>query len=162
MESLGTNGTVASLHLHSEVPNELMKEVKSISVVVGKGIKDNPRYYDAKTKKGLPNKRHMSLIEREQIEEHALFLSEPLKSGVVRSNIETSGINLSSLLGKKVAIGDNAVVLFTMLRDPCYKMDMICHGLKRLMADGRQGVICEILVSGTINVGDKIRAVPDN
>ena len=48
----------------------------------------------------------MTLIEREQIAEHAAALGLPsIPPGAVRSNIETTGIKLISLLGREVEIG---------------------------------------------------------
>jgi MOSC domain-containing protein YiiM len=74
----------------------------------------------------------------------------------VRSNIETSGIDLISLLGQEVEIGDAVLFLHTP-RDPCAKMDAICKGLRNLMLDRRQGVMAEVRRTGQVRVGDAIR-----
>jgi MOSC domain-containing protein YiiM len=99
----------------------------------------------------------VTLIEREQIAEHAAALGlQSIPAGAVRSNIETAGINLIALLGRQVEIGE-AVLLPYAPRDPCAKMDAICQGLRQRMMDQRQGVVAEVVRSGKIRVGDSIR-----
>ena len=80
---------------------------------------------------------------------------ETIPAGAVRSNIETSGLKLASLIGHRVAIG-TAILHLYELRDPCDKMDAICQGLRELMLDGKQGVLAEVVQSGRISVGDTI------
>jgi MOSC domain-containing protein YiiM len=78
--------------------------------------------------------------------------------GAVRSNIETTGIELTAFVGCEMAIGE-AILRFYEPRTPCYKMDRIAPGLQTLMSQGRQGVMAEIIRSGKIRVGDKIEKV---
>ena len=73
----------------------------------------------------------------------------------MRSNIETSGVNLIGWLGQEVQIGE-AVLRFYAPRDPCAKMDAICQGLRELMLHNRQGVLAEVVRSGTVRVGDSV------
>jgi len=73
----------------------------------------------------------------------------------VRSNIETSGIGLVSLIGKEVEIGE-AILLLYGPRDPCEQMDAICQGLRELMMNNRQGVLAQVIRSGKIQIGDRI------
>ncbi len=149
-------GRVASLHLHPEEPGEPFTTVASIEVVAGKGIIGNPRYFARKSRSGGPSKRQLSLIEREQISEHAAALGlESIAAGTVRSNIETTGIDLIKLVGKHVQIG-NAIIHFYEPRTPCEKMDAICVGLRGLMSDGKQGVMAQVVRSGQIAIGDAI------
>ncbi len=153
-------GRVASLHLHPEKSGGGMTTVDVIEVVVQKGIEGNGRYFgriNAKT--GQPGKRQVSLMEREQIAEHAAALDlSGIPPGVVRSNIETSGIDLISLLGRQVQVG-NALLIFYEARTPCEKMDRICQGLRALMEDRKQGVLAQVVRGGSIRVGDAIRAL---
>ena len=102
-------------------------------------------------------RRQVTLIEREQIAEHATALGLPsITPGAVRSNIETTGINLIALLGHEVEIGEAVLRLYEP-RDPCAKMDAICQGLRARMMDQRQGVLAEVVRTGTVRVGDPIR-----
>ena len=150
-------GFVASLHLHPAEPGTPLQGIEAIELVAGKGILDEPRYFGRLSRTtGEPTRRQVSLIEREQIAEHAVALGlEAIFPGAVRSNIETQGIKLISLLGRQVQIG-SAVLLFYAPRDPCAKMDAICQGLRALMMNNRQGVLAEVVRSGCIRLGDCI------
>jgi MOSC domain-containing protein YiiM len=151
-------GRVASLHLHPDKPGAVMQTVQQIEVVESKGILDEPRYFARKSRdSGQPSKRQITVMEREQIAEHAATLGlESIPPGAVRSNIETTGVNLVSLLGKEIEIGD-AILLLYDPRDPCEKMDAICHGLRELMMNNRQGVLAQVIRSGKLQVGDRIK-----
>ena len=152
-------GTVASLHLHPKESGEAFQTVSSVEVIEGKGIVGNPRYFARRSRSGGLSKRQVSLIEREQISEHATTLRlETIRPGIVRSNIETNNINLVALVGKQVQIGE-AVLFFYDRRTPCSKMDDICAGLRVLMEDGKQGVMAQVVRFGKISVGDKIIAL---
>jgi len=143
-------GRVASLHLHPPEPGEPLRAVTEIEVIEGRGIANNPRYF------GRPTRRQVTLIGREQIAEHAATLGlESIAPGLVRSNIETDGIDLIALLGQKVRVGE-ALLLFYDPRTPCHKMDLVAPGLRELMKDKRQGVLAQVLGSGKIRLGDRL------
>ena len=153
-------GRVASLHLHPEKSGEPLRAVEHIELVAQKGIVGNPRKFGVISRStGQPSKRQVSLMEREQIAEHAATLGlQSIPPGTVRSNIETSGIDLVALVGKQIQIGE-AVLFFYEARTPCEKMDRICRGLRALMEDNRQGVLAQVVRSGTIRVGDPLVAL---
>ena len=149
-------GTVASLHLHPPVGGEPLTSAPSIEVVEEMGIRGEPRYFGRRSLVGQPTTRQVSLIEREQIAEHASMLGvAAISPGAVRANIETLGINLVPLVGKSIQIG-TAILYITKPRDPCEKMDRICRGLRKLMEHDKQGVLARVIQSGTIRVGDLI------
>jgi MOSC domain-containing protein YiiM len=150
-------GRVASLHLHPEKGGEPLRSVEQIEVVAEKGIVGNPRKFGAISRStGQPSKRQVSLMEREQIAEHATTLGlQNIPPGAVRSNIETSGIDLIALVGKQIQIG-GAILFFYEARTPCEKMDRICRGLRALMENNRQGVLAQVVRNGTIRVGDAL------
>lgn len=151
-----TCGSVASLHLHPAVGGEPLTSVTSFEAVEAKGIRGEPRYFGRRSLAGQPTTRQVSLIEREQIAEHAAVLGvETILPGAVRANIETFGIKLVPLVGKSIQIG-SATLYITKPRDPCEKMDRICRGLRGLMEDDKQGVLARVVRSGTICVGDRI------
>jgi len=154
-------GTVASLHLHPAAGGQPMIAVDSISLVAEKGIVENQRYFDRRNRLGRAAKRQVSLIEREQISAHAAELGvETIPPGVVRSNIETCGIDLIALMGRNVQVG-TAVLFFGEARTPCEKMDRIVPGLRRSMENDRQGVIAQVVRSGSVRVGDEISPLPE-
>jgi len=111
----------------------------------------------AKNRDGQPRRRQVTLIEREQIGEHAAVLGLPaITPGRVRSNIETDGISLIDCLGKQLQIGD-AILLIYDPRTPCAKMDAVAPGLRELMKNNCQGVLAQVIRSGTVRVGDPIQ-----
>jgi hypothetical protein len=152
-------GRVASLHLHPAKSGAALTGVEEIKLVAGKGIQDEPRYFGKISRRtDKPSRRQVSLIEREQIAEHAAALGLPsIAPGRVRANIETEGIDLVQLIGKRVKIGD-AILFFYEGRTPCRQMDAICTGLRALMENNRQGVMAEIVQSGTVRLRDTITA----
>jgi MOSC domain-containing protein YiiM len=150
-------GRVASLHLHPAEPGAPLHTADAVELVSGRGIQGDTRYFGRLSRDtGQPTRRQVTLIEREQIAEHAAALGLlSIPPGAVRSNIETTGINLILLLGREVKIG-GAVLLLHSPRDPCAKMDAICQGLRALMMNKRQGVLAQVVRSGTLRVGDAI------
>ena len=152
-------GTVASLHIHPAEPGAGLQAMEALTLVAGKGIAEDRRYFDRTSKHtGKPNRRQVSLIEREQIAEHAATLGlQSIAPGAVRANIETTRVDLHSLLGQDVEVGE-VILRFHSPRTPCPKMDALCSGLRELMRNNRQGVLAEVVRSGTIRVGDLIRS----
>jgi MOSC domain-containing protein YiiM len=150
-------GCVASLHLHPAEAGTPLQGVEGVEVVEAKGIVGDNRYFGRLSRdSGQPTRRQVSLIEREQIAEHAAALGlQGIPPGAVRSNIETLGVNLIALIGRQVQIGD-AVLFLHAPRDPCAKMDAICQGLRARMMNQRQGVLAEVVRSGKVRVGDAI------
>lgn len=114
------------------------------------------RFFGRLDREGKPKKRQVSLIAREQIAAHAAALGlDAIEPGAVRANIETTGIDLMQLVGQQVSVG-GATLLFYEPRTPCPKMDAVAEGLQKLMGNGRQGVMAQVIASGEIRVGDSI------
>jgi MOSC domain-containing protein YiiM len=151
-------GRVASLHLHPATPGAALQSVEVVELVEAKGIEGDSRYFGrVSSQTRSPARRQVTLIEREQIAEHAAALGlDAIPGGAVRSNVETEGINLVSLIGQEVIIGEAIVYLYAP-RDPCEKMDAICRGLRERMLKNRQGVLAEVRRSGKVRLGDTIR-----
>jgi len=153
-------GRVASLHLHPERPGGPLQNVDTVELVEAKGIQDDTRYFGRVSREtGKPARRQVTLMEREQISEHAEGLGlVAIEPGAVRSNVETTGIDLIALVGQEVAIGEAVLFLYAP-RDPCEKMDAICKGLRERMLNNRQGVLAEVRRSGKVRIGDEIKPV---
>lgn len=131
-----------------------------LDLVAGKGIEGNKRYFGrTNARTGEPSRRQVTLIEREQIAEHAQDLGEEsILPGAVRSNIECVGISLVPWVGRQIQVGE-AVLRIAEQRTPCPKMDLVVPGLQKLMFHGRQGVIAEVLKSGRVAVGDAVKVL---
>lgn len=155
-----SSARVASIHLHPAESGTPMQSVNEIEVVAGKGIAGEPRYFAKISRRtGQPSRRQISMIEREQIAEHAAALGlQSIPPGAVRANIETSGIDLIQLIGRQIQIGD-AVLFLYEARKPCEQMNAICAGLRDLMENSRQGVMAEVVQPGAIRCQDLILLV---
>jgi MOSC domain-containing protein YiiM len=152
-------GTVESLHLHPKVAGEALRAVSEVFAEAGKGLVGDTRVFGRKNRKGEPSLRQVSLMEREEIIRHAVALGlAEIPPGAVRSNIETTGIDLVSFLGREMEVGQ-AVLLFYEARTPCWKMERIAPGLQARMSQSRQGVLAQVIRSGWIRAGDDIRPV---
>jgi MOSC domain-containing protein YiiM len=150
-------GTVASLHLHPKVAGEALRAASEVYAEAGKGLAGDLRVFGRKSRIGGPSRRQVSLIAREEIARHAASLGlAEISPGAVRSNIETTGLDLLSLLGREMEAGE-AVLLFYEARTPCWKMDRVAPGLQAMMSQGRQGVLAQVIRSGWIRTGDAIR-----
>lgn len=86
--------------------------------------------------------------------------------GDMGENITTSGVDLLGLpVGTTLAIGSDAVVTLTGLRNPCGQLNGLQDGLMKALldrdADGElirlAGVMAVVVRSGTVAVGDEIR-----
>jgi MOSC domain-containing protein YiiM len=154
------HGRVASLHVHPERSGDPLITLSEFELVAGKGIREDIRYFNKKSKStGQPTRRQVSLIEREQIQEHSHHFGIPLiQPGIVRSNIETTLISLQPLVGWEIQVGEAVVFLYEP-RTPCHKMERIHPGLQQQMKNGKQGVLAQVVRSGTVRVGDEIRAL---
>jgi MOSC domain-containing protein YiiM len=150
-------GIVASLHVHPNVAGEPLIDVAEFNLVAEKGIVEDKRYF-GRVNYGKPAKRQVTLIERETIQQHAASLGAQFDPGDVRSNIETTGIDLISLIGQQVRIGE-AILLFVEPRTPCHKMDALAPGLRESMENKRQGVIARVIKDGQVHPGDTIEVI---
>src|SRR5688500_17396035 len=148
-------GRIASLHIHPPKAGAPLIEVPEFNLVAEKGITEDKRYF-GRVNYGKPAKRQMSLIEREVIEQHAAALGADFDPGEVRSNIETTGIDLIALIGKQVQVGE-AAQLFVEPRTPSPTTDALAPGLRALMETSRQGVIARVVKDGKARPGDVIQ-----
>src|SRR6266545_2347870 len=107
-------GRVASLHLHPPVPGAPLYPVDSMEVIAAQGIAGERRYFGRiKQSTGKPNRRQVTLIEREQLAQHAAMLAlEQIPPGAARSNIETQGVDLMAFIGRQVEIGGAVLLLY--------------------------------------------------
>ena len=89
--------------------------------------------------------------------------------GALGENITTTGVDLLGLArGTRLAIGDDAVIEITGLRNPCSQIDGVSKGLMKELVyvddDGATvrlaGVMSVVLQGGDVRPGDGIRIIP--
>ena len=131
-----------------------IQEVNEINLLAGKGIVGD-RYFQEKNE----DRNQLTLIESENIDYYNSKFNLKIPYLNFRRNIVTKGIKLNDLVGKELFIGD--VKLFGhRLCEPCkYLQDKLNQKklVKNLLNKG--GLRCEILMSGTICLNDKIKVI---
>ncbi len=115
-----------------------------------------------------PNLRQVHLIHAELLDEMA-DRGHDVAPGALGENITTAGVDLLGLpRGTRLAIGDDAVIELTGLRNPCSQIDGVSKGLMKELVyvdDGGMtvrlaGVMSVVLHGGEVRPGDGIRIIP--
>lgn len=117
---------------------------------------------------GAPNLRQVHLMHEELFADLA-DRGHGVAPGALGENITTAGIDLLGLpRGTRLAIGEDAVVELTGLRNPCSQINGLSKGLmKELVYVDDQGatvrlagVMSIVLAGGEVRPGDGIRVIP--
>ncbi len=117
---------------------------------------------------GAPNLRQVHLMHEELFADMA-ERGHGIEPGALGENITTAGIDLLGLpRGTRLAIGDDAVVELTGLRNPCTQINGISKGLMKELVhvDDRgetvrlAGVMSIVRAGGEVRPGDGIRIIP--
>ena len=127
-------------------------EAKKIELLAGKGIIGDRHFRD----KNNP-KNQLTLIESENIDYYNKKFDVQIPYINFRRNIITKGIKLNDLIGKQLIIGEVRVRGNDLCR-PCKHLQEILNRkdiIKEFLKKG--GLRCEILTSGKMEVGDKIK-----
>ena len=122
---------------------------------------------DAIAQKGIVNNRHfkennekisqITLIEVENINHYNQTFGTSIAPIDFRRNIITEGVRLNRLIGKEFFVGKAKLKGHDLCR-PCKSLQNKLgkeNIIKEFLKKG--GLRCEILVSGKISVGDKIK-----
>jgi len=132
--------------------NQKIEEVEKVKLLSGKGIVDDYHFNE-----NNDVKKQITLIESENID----YYNDKFKTNYsyleFRRNVVTKGIRLNDLVGKKLLIGDIEIKGHDLCR-PCKHLEETLKGkdiIKEFIRKG--GLRCEILTSGIIEVGDKIK-----
>jgi MOSC domain-containing protein YiiM len=111
-----------------------------------------------------PNLRQVHLIHAELFDELAAAGFE-VAPGALGENVTTAGVDLLALpTGTRLALGDEAVVEITGLRNPCVQIERFRPGLLARLAvqrpDGtvarKTGVMAVVARGGVVRAGDPI------
>ena len=135
----------------TEKNNQEIEKKESIEVVASKGIVGDRYFHDFNG-----DREQITLIESENIDYYNNTFNTKFTYLEFRRNIVTKNIQLNDLVGKTITIGEIKLKVNDLCR-PCKDLQ------NRLGKDNiikeflrRGGLRCEILSSGTINIGDKI------
>ena len=132
--------------------SQRIDEINEIEVLSQKGILGDRRFHEHKDHKG-----QITLIEKENID----YYNDKYKTKIpyidFRRNIVTEGIELNGLIQKEIKIGDIKILPYELCR-PCSHLEQMVNGkhiIKEFLKRG--GLRCEVLVSGTVKIGDEIK-----
>ena len=136
----------------SQNPKGTMESVNSVEVVAGKGIVKDRRFKENNNKI-----EQITLIEIENINYYNRLTGTSISSIDFRRNVITEGIKLNELLNKEFLIGEIRIKAHDLCRPCKYLQERLKQGniIKEFLYRG--GLRCEILNSGKIIVGDKIK-----
>jgi MOSC domain-containing protein YiiM len=140
-----------------------MRALEVVQATAGKGL-DGDRYSEGVgyySPKPLPGGgRELTLIECEVLEslasEHGIDFT-PLEA---RRNLATRGLRLLDLIGKRFRVGQ-AICEGVRVCEPCVYIEGLTGKLVNLPLLHRGGLRANILVGGSIRVGDPIEAQPE-
>ena len=127
-------------------------KLDEIEVLSGKGILGDRHFRDHNNHKG-----QITLIEKENIDYYNNKYKTKIPYVDFRRNIVTEGIELNGLVKKKIEIGTIKILPYELCR-PCLHLEQLVSGkdiIKEFLKKG--GLRCEILISGRIKIGDKIK-----
>ena len=138
----------------SDKNNQKIKEVNSINVLANQGVLGDRHF-----KEFNDPYNQLSLIESENIDYYNKKFGINIAYIDFRRNIITKGIQLNSLVGKKLKIGKVELEVIDLCR-PCRHLSEVLNQdniIKEFLRRG--GLRCQILSSSSIEVGDKIKVL---
>ena len=135
----------------TEKNNQEIEKKDTIEVVASKGIVGDRYFHDFNG-----DREQITLIESENIDFYNDTFNTKFTYLEFRRNIVTKNIKLNDLVGKTIQVGNIKLKVNDLCR-PCKDLQQRL-GKSNIIKEflRRGGLRCEILSSGTINVGDKI------
>jgi MOSC domain-containing protein YiiM len=126
--------------------------VTEVEAVAGIGLAGD--HYASKTN----GKRQVTLIQSEHLEAVAKLLGKPeVRAEWVRRNFLVSGINLYALRDRRFRVG-TVLLEGAGTCDPCSRMEEVLGEGGYNAMRGHGGIVCRIVESGFIHIGDGVRA----
>ena len=108
---------------------------------------------------GQSGKRQVTLFQWEYLAVLSSFTGRPVAPDLLRRNLVIKGINLLSLKGCKIQLGE-AVLQITGLCHPCSRMEGILGTGGYNAMRGHGGLTAGIERSGTLTKGDRLIVLP--
>ena len=142
MHDLGV--AVEAIHLGA-VGEPRLWTVESVLAVAGKGLEGDRHFSENGARPG----EALTLVEAENVE------SVGLEPGATRRQLTVRGVDLNALVGKRFRVGEVECV-GVELCEPCSHLESMTRPgiIKDLLH--RAGINADIVVGGTIRVGDPV------
>lgn len=151
------DGVIDGIYLKS-APGEKTIGVDEVKAMAGQGLEGDP--YVAAGDFGEPGRGHqLTLITREEIEELARE-GVSLRPGESRRQLETRGIDLKALIGKRFRVGD-VECLGIRVCAPCQPLQNMTGKPVLLGLKGKGGLRADIVSTGVIRIGDPVVPLED-
>ena len=139
-------------------PGEHPVGVDEVKAMAGVGLDGDPHV--AAGDIGEPGKGHqLTLITREEIEQLAEE-GVTLRPGESRRQLETRGVDLKSLIGKRFRVGE-VECLGIRVCAPCQSLQNMTGKPVLLGLKGKGGLRADIVSTGMIRTGDAIVSLED-
>jgi len=144
-------GKVDEIGICKNKGDQILK-IDQVEAVAGKGIINDRKYKEKNSRSS-----QITLIEIENINYFNKVSNSVIPALNFRRNIVTKEIRLNNLVGKDFYVGNVKLRAHDLCRPCKYLEDRLIQNnfVKELLHKG--GIRCEILLSGTINIGDKIK-----
>jgi len=136
----------------SKKNSQKINEISEVEVLSGKGILGDRHFHDYNNHKG-----QITLIEKENIDYYNNKYKNKISYIDFRRNIVTEGIKLNNLIKKKIEIGTIKILPYQLCK-PCLHLEQMLNAkdiIKEFLRRG--GLRCEVLISGKVKIGDKIK-----
>jgi MOSC domain-containing protein YiiM len=131
-----------------------MQVVESAEVEAGSGLVG-----DRMAGLGIPG-THLTFIGAEGIEAMVAETGIPLQPEQTRRNVLTRGVDVVGLVGRRFRVGE-AECYGVKECNPCNHLESLTAPGVRAGLGGRGGLRADVLVGGTIRLGDQIELLPD-
>jgi MOSC domain-containing protein YiiM len=136
--------SVEAIHLGAERVPELWT-VESVLAVAGKGLAGDRHFHE----EGAPPGQALTLVEAEVVEDVGLA------AGETRRQLTVRGVKLNELVGERFRVGE-VECYGVELCEPCSHLEQLTRpGIIKELAH-RAGINADIVVGGTIRVGDPV------
>jgi MOSC domain-containing protein YiiM len=143
-------GRVEAIYV-APVKGRLPQAVDRVEAHAGKGLVGNRYYFE----EGAPAGNALTLIEAEAVEAFTSETGIQLSAQESRRNIETRGIDLNGLVGKRFRVGA-VECLGVELCEPCSHLAAMTYREVLRGMVHRAGLNADILTDGEIAVGDPV------
>jgi len=136
--------TVEAIHLGAPGVPELWT-VESVSAVAGKGLEGDRHFSEEGARPG----EALTLVDAANVEDAGL------QPGATRRQLTVRGVDLNALVGRRFRVGEVECV-GVELCEPCSHLEEMTRPgiIKDLLH--RAGINADIVVGGTIRVGDPV------